>query len=79
MVLVIALRIMICIYLTIAIQSIKETMHQKCDNIFDKVSATIHLVSFYIFCLSNVPILISVFIDKDDTQGAFYLWSYWTD
>ena len=53
------LRLVTCIYLTIAIMSIKQTLQQKCERIFDTVSATIHLVSFYVFCFCNVPALVS--------------------
>lgn len=76
--LIIVLRAITCIYLTIAIKDIKQTLHQKCENVFDKMSATIHLVSFYIFCLSNVPVLISIIITSEDKVSA-YIWCYSLD
>lgn len=63
--LIIVLRAITCIYLTIAFKDIKQTLHQKCESVFDKMSATIHLVSFYIFCLSNVPVFISIILASD--------------
>ena len=76
--LIIVLRAITCIYLTIAIKDIKQTLHQKCESVFDKMSATIHLVSFYIFCLSNVPVLISIILASEDKTSA-YSWTYSLD
>ena len=77
---ILVLRVITCIYLTIAIISIKQTLQQKCERIFDKMSATIHLVSFYAYCLCNVPALISyLLLMHNGGNKRAYNWSYVVD
>ena len=77
---IVLMRLVTCIYLTIAIIGIKQTLQQRCDKIFDKISATIHLVSFYTFCICNVPALISILlIENGKGSESACNWSYFVD
>jgi hypothetical protein len=58
----------------------KKTLQQKRFGIFDQKIMTIHLVSFWAYCLCNVPLLVSyILLTHGKEFIEEYNWAYSVD